>query len=329
MTKDPVVFYTTTMLAELLSTPVSTIRLLVRRGLLTPVNESEKILRFDSEDLLDARRLVDFMRAGFNTYEILDSVNKFREKFPDLDHVLEFITLTPDQKGLVFCHGEQGTDPHGQQILIFTHENTVEIAGEPSNTVTSALHRDAFVDIYKKFIPDGHSPLDFSQEDYDYIRRIIDNHILLLCESAWKLEGEGRALEALELYRSALFCGGSDPAICFQLAELLVRCGDLAAARERFYMTLELDRNNVEAQAELGHVLVLLGENEKAVEIYDSLLLKNPEFIDVHYDLGELLFRLNRKKEAAEHLRLYLNQAPNTENTKNALAMLEKINLSL
>ncbi len=328
MTDNTAVFYTTTMLAEQLSISISTIRLLVRRGLLTPVNETEKFWRFNTQNLIETRQLVDFMKAGFNTTEILDSVTRFQEKFPDLTPVLDYIALSSDKKALVFCNGEQGIDPRGQQMIVFNSDNTVEISGEPSNTLSAAIHKDAFLDIYKRFIPGGHSPINFSQDDLEYIRKIIDKQILLLCESAWKLEGEGRIKEALELYRSALVCGGADPAICFQLAELLARCGDLTAARERFYMTLELDRNNAEAQAALGHVLVRLKENEKAIDVFESLLINNPDFIDIHYDLGELLFQTGRKKEAAEHLHLYLQQAPNTDNTANALKMIDCINMN-
>ena len=42
------------------------------------------------------------------------------------------------------------------------------------------------------------------------------------------------------------------PEVSFQLAELLYWLGDISAARERYFMTIELDEHFVEARANLG-----------------------------------------------------------------------------
>ncbi len=69
------------------------------------------------------------------------------------------------------------------------------------------------------------------------------------------LEDEGHLEQAAELCRTVLAASGPNPEVCFQLAELLYRLGDMSAARERYYMAIELDEDYVEARANLGCVL--------------------------------------------------------------------------
>jgi len=79
-------------------------------------------------------------------------------------------------------------------------------------------------------------------------------------DMAAQFEDDGRLEDAAEMYRVALSASGPAPEICFQLAELLYRMGDLAGARERYYMAIELDEDYVEARANLGCVLAELGQ---------------------------------------------------------------------
>ena len=67
------------------------------------------------------------------------------------------------------------------------------------------------------------------------------------------------------------------------MAEVLYRAGDLPAARERYFMALELDEHYVEARANLGCVLLDLGEKELALAAFSGALKLHELYADVHY----------------------------------------------
>ena len=89
---------------------------------------------------------------------------------------------------------------------------------------------------------------------------------------AGQFEDEGRLDAAAETYRAAMAAGGPTAEINFLLAELLYQMQDLCAARERYYMAIELDEDYVEARANLGCVLAELGEPELAVAAFRQRL---------------------------------------------------------
>ena len=89
-----------------------------------------------------------------------------------------------------------------------------------------------------------------------------------MCRMAAELEESGELEAAAEMYRAAMAAAGPSAEICFQLAELLYRLGDLSAARERYYMAVELDEDYVEARANLGCVLAETGQRDLAVAAF-------------------------------------------------------------
>ena len=103
---------------------------------------------------------------------------------------------------------------------------------------------------------------------------------------------------------------GPTPEVCFRLAELLYRLGDVNAARERYYMAIELDEDYVEARANLGCVLAETGQLELAVAAFQGALLHHGEYPDVHYHLARTLDELGRRDTAEQHWREFLTLAP-------------------
>jgi tetratricopeptide (TPR) repeat protein len=112
------------------------------------------------------------------------------------------------------------------------------------------------------------------------------------------------------MYRAALVGGGPAPEVCFSLAELLYRMGDTSAARERYYMAIELDEEYVEARANLGCVLAEAGERELAVAAFEGALAFHDQYPDVHYHLARTLDDLDRRPEADRHWHAFLELAP-------------------
>jgi len=133
-----------------------------------------------------------------------------------------------------------------------------------------------------------------------------------MCRLAAELEEDGQLGAAAEMYRAAMAAAGPKAEICFQVAELLYRQGDLAGARERYYMAVELDENYVEARANLGCVLAETGQRDLAVAAFQGALRYHPEYPDVHYHLARTLDELGRRDEADQHWRVFLAQAPDS-----------------
>jgi tetratricopeptide (TPR) repeat protein len=129
---------------------------------------------------------------------------------------------------------------------------------------------------------------------------------------AGQLEDEGHLEAAAEMYRAAMAAGGPSAEICFLLAELLYQIHDLTAARERYYMAIELDEDYVEARANLGCVLAELGEQELAIAAFEGALAYHDDYADVHYHLGRLLDDVSRADEAELHWKSFVRLAPNS-----------------
>lgn len=145
--------------------------------------------------------------------------------------------------------------------------------------------------------------LAFDKAARDRWRDATKRRVVRLCESAWNLEREGYWEEAARLYRGALLAGGLDAGVCFRLGKLLYLLGDFSAARERFYATLELDEDFVDARFELAKTLVALGEFDDAAAAFEGALAERPDDPNVRFELGKLYLRLGRREAAVDELR--------------------------
>ena len=114
--------------------------------------------------------------------------------------------------------------------------------------------------------------------------------------------------------------GGLDATTCFQLAELLYRLGDLAAARERYWMAIEIDEDYVEARANLGCVLAETGQLHLAVAAFQGALAYHPEYPDVHYHLARTLDEIGDATTAERHWQRFLELAPDSPWADEAMA---------
>jgi tetratricopeptide (TPR) repeat protein len=144
-----------------------------------------------------------------------------------------------------------------------------------------------------------------------------------LAAHAAALEEEGDLAQAAEMYRAALASGGLTAELCFQLAETLYRLGDLPAARERYYMALEIDEEFVEARANVGCLLAEMGETELAIAALEGALTLHPDYADAHYHLARLLDQQGRNGEAETHWVRFLECAPDSPWADEALDRLE------
>jgi tetratricopeptide (TPR) repeat protein len=143
--------------------------------------------------------------------------------------------------------------------------------------------------------------------------------------AAEELEDAGRIDEAIEWHRVILAKYGSNAEIVFGLGELLLRVGQVQAARERFYNAIEIDEDFVEARASLGCVLAETGQIDLAIAAFEGALAKDDHYPDVHYHLARSLDEIGRSDDATKHWLRFLQLAPQSPWADEALERLGRL----
>ncbi len=124
--------------------------------------------------------------------------------------------------------------------------------------------------------------------------------------SAFALDEAGKLDEAEEMWRNTLFAAGANAEDAFQLGEILYRKGNLAGARERFSMAIELDEDFVEARANLGCVLGELGEIHLAISALEGAISYHGGYAEAYFHLARFLEIDGQKKMAGKCYRKFL-----------------------
>lgn len=280
--------YTAAMLAELVGVHAAQVRAWQRRGWLVAVEETHRLAEFDFTELTVARQLADLHRAGATSKLLARKLAEINRRFPDVARPLAELSLVLDGKKLLVRRAGGLIEPGGQLRLDF---DGLEEAGhdEPHTIPASGL-----------FLARG-APALADRAPPEQL-------------SAWAADFEeaGDLAAAAEYYRAALAAGGPQPVLCFHLAEVLYRAGDLTAARERYFMSLELDEDYLEARANVGCVLLELGEKELAAAAFEGALDLHEGYSDVHYHLAKLYDELARAADAERHWARFLDLAPDS-----------------
>jgi tetratricopeptide (TPR) repeat protein len=292
--------YTPAMLAELLGVSVATIRRWHRRGLIVPAREVRRLPYFDFQEVATARRLAQLLAAGASPAAIERKLAELSRFVPEVERPLAQLSIIVEGRQLLLRQGEGLIEPGGQLRIDFE-------ALEEADRSDLKGAREAATLSFVDYVVDHTPPLDRAE----------------VLAAAAHFEDEGKLESAVEIYRVALTAFGPSAEICFQLAELLYRIGDLAAARERYFMAIELDEDYVEARANLGCVLAELAEPELAVSAFQGALQFHPDYPDAHYHLARTLDDLGRAEEAEQHWREFLELAPDSPWAEEAMARLE------
>ncbi len=296
--------YTPAMLAELLGVPLAVVRRWHRRGLIVPAREVRRLPYFDFCEVATARRMAELVAAGVSPQAIERKLAELARFVPSVARPLAQLSVIVEGKQLLLRQGEGLIAPGGQIWFDFEaapQASPHDPAAPDAESSETALH------------PGQLSIRGFRSSDGGDARREISAATPTAAEltaEAVALEEEGHLAAAADMYRAALAAEGPDPQICFALAEILYRLGDATAARERYYMTIELDQEYVEARANLGCVLSELGERELAVAAFQGALAFHEEYADVHFHLARTLDDLELATEADQHWRTFLQLAP-------------------
>ena len=295
--------YTPAMLADLLGVSVSIIRRWHRRGLIVPAREVQRLPYFDFQEISTARRLAQLLAAGASPAAIEKKLADLARFVPNVQRPLAQLSVIVEGRQILLRQGEGLIEPGGQLRIDFDTLDalTTETDGQspaPSQKILSVTERLA-----------AELDLDTPEE-------------MLAC--AAELEEEGILAAAADMYRAILAMGGPSAEVCFLLAELLYRIGDVTASRERYYMAIELDENYVEARANLGCVLAETGELDLAVAAYQGALEHHHDYPDVHYHLARVLDELDRHDQARHHWQAFLDLAPDSPWADEAKARLDE-----
>jgi len=286
--------YTPAMLAELLGVPVAVVRRWHRRGLIVPVCEVRRLPYFDFQEVATARRLAELLAAGVSPRTIEKKLEALAHLVPGVKRPLAQLSVIVEGREILLRQGDGLIEPGGQLRFDFEaweREKPQPPTGLAPQATTPAISRPAQ--------PPATRAAVAVPQTADQLRAL-----------AAELEDAGQLEEAAEMYRAAMAAAGPQPDLCFQLAEVLYRLGDVAAARERYYMAIELDEEYVEARANLGCVLAETGQHELAAAAFEGALALHPEYADVHYHLARTLDELGRSDDAREHWEAFLRLAP-------------------
>ncbi len=283
--------YTPAMLSELLGVPLSTIRRWHRRGLIVPVRQVNRLAYFDYEEVASARHLAQLIAAGESPREIEAKLGRLAEMFPSLQRPLSQLSIMIEGHSLLLRQGAGLVEPGGQMRIDFAALEAPNSASEADTGPASVLSFPGNGESTEKEAGHWTTPGEY-------------------LEAAIEWEDEGQLENAIEVYRALSLAFGPTPDVAFRLAELLYQSGDLPAARERYYLAVELDPEYVEARASLGCVLVELREAALAEAAFRGALDHHPDYPDVHFHLARLMDEQGKTEAAAEHWRKFLHLAP-------------------
>lgn len=292
--EDPDVrrLYTVAMMADVLSVAPAAVRHWVRGGLLVATKRVGALQWFDFQQLVVGRALARLLAGGLSLREI-DAKLKGLVPGGAGAAARQSSLIVVDGRRLSIRQGSRILGSGGQLQFGFYTDGLRGVAmplGDDSPRIVRPL--DAVV-------PGG---LEGDLTDPPSGTELLD--------LAADLEATGEFVEAAEALRAFLQAEGQAAPVMFMLAELLYRAGDLTAARERYYATLELDADHLEARTSLGCVLAELGDHELALAALEGVLRQEPDYADAHWHLAGVLHECGRRAESRRHLRLFLTLAP-------------------
>lgn len=279
--------YTPAMLSQLLKISVHQIRRWERAGLIKPVKKVYRLPYFDFQEVTGARRLYELAQSGVKLDELASGLERLRAILPNIDRPLAQLDVLVRGRHLVYRDNAGLIEPStGQRVFDFDPPPSSD---EPHTIL---------------FRPPTEEPETSHETSTELNRR--DWKASDWFQEGCRLAEENEVDAAIEAFRLTLIDDPLNPSHHFNLADVLYRQGHPEAAIERYYMTVELDHNFLEAWTQLGCLLDETGQVRAAQEAYRVALDLHPEYPDAHFHLAELLERLEHRDEAAEHWRQYL-----------------------
>lgn len=238
---------------------------------------------FGFRDLVRIRALVSLLERGVPLRRIRRSVQRVRERIPELERPLDALRLG-GEGGLriVFRHRGQLVDSEGQLVLEL--DGTEGSAAEP---VSLAEH------VYQ---PTGSG---------------ADLGALEWFERGCQLDGlPSTQSEADDAYRNALACDPTFADAHCNLGALQQQRGDRDGARASYEAALRHEPAHLEARFNLAGIDEEEGRSEAALRHYESLLEFDPAYSDAHLNAALIYDKLALPRVGQKHWRSYLGLRP-------------------
>ncbi|MFM1997345.1 MAG: hypothetical protein RLZZ111_1732 [Planctomycetota bacterium] len=278
--------HTVAMMAAVLRVPPAAIRHWQRCGLLEPSRRSTAVAWFEFSELVVARQLARLLRTGLSPSDIADQLSRLVPGGARAAaHIADRIVV--EGRRLLLRSDGRLLGAGGQLQLGFAAPDIGHAPLEEPGQTTAAYADEAAPD---------------AADEPATVAELLD--------LAADLEASGALAEAAEALRAVLQAQGPTAQVAFMLAEVLYRSGDLTAARERYYATIELDADHLEARSSLGCVLAELGEHDLALAALEGVVRQEPRYADAHWHLAAILRDAGREPESLTSLRTFLTLAP-------------------
>lgn len=287
--------YTTAMLAELAAVETWRVRNWHRRGWLQATEQQHRVSYFDFSEVAVARQLAQLHRAGASPKQIQQQLVRLERAAPHVSRPIAELGVVLDGRQILL-RGDGGLmEPSGQKRFEFEADEADD--DQPPTILSPA-----------QLLAGGNTG---------------STPAATLADWSLELDEQGDLPAAMEMLRAALAANGPSAEWSFQLAEMLYRHGDLAAARERYYVAIELDEDFVEARANLGCVLAELNQMELAIAALEGAIVHHPNYADAHYHLARLLDEQGHASQAETHWQRFVELAPDSPWAEEAWQRLE------
>ncbi len=275
--------YTPAMLSGLLKVSVHLIRGWERLGLIRAVKRVFRLPYFDFQEVTSVRKLSELLNTGVSRRELEASLRSLPSVVRGYVRPLEQLEILASN-ARVLIRDEHGLLVPSTRQRLFTFE---EQLAQKSATPATDREPPFQMRLDRAWAPQTET----AKEWFDRGCGHYDS---------------GELTEAIEAFRLALMAGPPTADLQFHLAEALSRANNPRGALERFYSTVELDHDYLEAWTQIGSLHREVGEPDAAMLAFDIALEVHPDYPDAVLQKAETLAELGRGNEAVVLWRQYL-----------------------
>jgi tetratricopeptide (TPR) repeat protein len=275
--------YTAAQVSRIAEVPLSEVRAWVRKGLLPPARQNNRLAWFEFKDIVQARTLSRLTSSGVPASQILRSLSDIATWLPDGERVIGRLEAYAQGLRVRLPDGSLA-DPTGQRLMDFQ--------GDGNANGRALAARVARFPVEQKRAPvqgqvsasDWLAAAEEAEEQGDLGAAAL---------------GYGRALEIAPQAETY-----------FNLGNVLYELGREADAAERYLQAIKAEHDFAEAWNNLGNALVTLKKLEDGVRAYEMALSLEPNYPDPHCNLATVLERLGRSEQAWSHRAACLRASP-------------------
>lgn len=266
--------YTTRDVADLIGLPVSSVRVWVRSGILSPERGPRGEFRFSFRDLVLLKAIRELLDADIPARRVRRALESLRAELPS-GRPLSSVRILADGERVLVRDDRSLWEPRSHQFQI-----DFEVA-DLAERVAPIARRAA-----EERIREGDLDAD------DWFDLGVDLEIVA-------------PVEAANAYRRALELDRGHVEAHLNLGRLVHETGDVLAAAEHYRLALKAAPDSAIAAFNLGVALDDLEEEETAIELYSRAIRLDPRHAEAHYNLARLYDRAGRSDAALRHLADY------------------------